>query len=445
MKSARIATVIAVVALLLPAAAGCSDSATSPEPAQTAGTYNIVDTGQSTCYDDAVAVSAPSAGAAFHGQDAQYDGRAPSYTLSQDGLTVTDEVTGLTWTQSADTDGDGVVTSDDKLTWAEWQAYAGDLNDAAYGGYTDWRLPTIKELYSLIVFTGVDPSGWNGGTEGLVPFIDTNTFDFAYGDESAGERIIDAQYWSNTQDVSTVFNGVAAVFGVNFADGRIKGYPRDMGMSGAMTQFALCVRGNTSYGVNDFVDNGDGTITDRATGLMWMQADNGVGVTWQDALAYAEGLEFAGHDDWRLPNAKELESIVDYSRSPATTSSPAIDPLFSCTQITDEAGAADYAFYWSGTTHVNMSAEPGGVAAYVAFGRGLGYMNGAWIDVHGAGCQRSDPKTGDPAAYPYGHGPQGDAIRITNFVRAVRDVSRSRRAGLETGNDSGLLRIVRRE
>ena len=43
------------------------------------------------------------------------------------------------------------------------------------------------------------------------------------------------------------------------------------------------------------------------------------------------------------------------------------------------------------------------------------------MDVHGAGCQRSDPKSGDPAAFPHGRGPQGDTIRIYNFVRCVRD------------------------
>jgi hypothetical protein len=48
-------------------------------------------------------------------------------------------------------------------------------------------------------------------------------------------------------------------------------------------------------------------------------------------------------------------------------------------------------------------------------------MNGTWIDVHGAGAQRSDPKAGDPANWPTGHGPQGDAIRIYNYVRLVRD------------------------
>lgn len=45
-----------------------------------------------------------------------------------------------------------------------------------------------------------------------------------------------------------------------------------------------------------------------------------------------------------------------------------------------------------------------------------------WIDVHGAGSQRSDPKSGDPSIYANGHGPQGDAIRIYNYVRLVRDL-----------------------
>ena len=47
-------------------------------------------------------------------------------------------------------------------------------------------------------------------------------------------------------------------------------------------------------------------------------------------------------------------------------------------------------------------------------------MNGAWVDVHGAGAQRSDPKSGDPSQFPTGQGPQGDAIRILNYVRLVR-------------------------
>jgi hypothetical protein len=60
-----------------------------------------------------------------------------------------------------------------------------------------------------------------------------------------------------------------------------------------------------------------------------------------------------------------------------------------------------------------------GNGAYVAFGRSLGDMDGQWRDVHGAGSQRSDPKSGNPANYPTGFGPQGDAIRINNYVRLV--------------------------
>ena len=48
------------------------------------------------------------------------------------------------------------------------------------------------------------------------------------------------------------------LFGVNFADGRIKGYGLAMPGGAAKTFFVHCVRGNTSYGINSFVDNGDG-------------------------------------------------------------------------------------------------------------------------------------------------------------------------------------------
>ena len=101
--------------------------------------------------------------------------------------------------------------------------------------------------------------------------------------------------------------------------------------------------------VGRFVDNGDGTVTDNCTGLMWQKdtADiNGDGtivfdqdgLKWQEALQYCEGLEFAGHDDWRLPNVRELQSIVDYGRF-----APSIHPIFRA-----ESGS-----YWSSTTLVS--------------------------------------------------------------------------------------------
>ncbi len=383
------------------------------------GAYPIVDTGQGSCYDTLIEITCPAEGSAFHGQDAQYSLYPPSYALSGDGLSVFDNVTGLIWQRSPDTDDDGDIDINDKLTWPEAQAYPATLNAQSYGGYDDWRLPTIKELYSLVDFRGMDPSACNTEADcpGLVPFIDTSYFDFAYGDTSAGERVIDSQWASSTLYVSTVDEEL--LFGVNFADGRIKGYGLII-QGSDKTFLVICVRSNTDYGINNFVDNGDGTITDRATDLMWMQDDSGAGMFWEDALGYAETLSFAGYDDWRMPNAKELQSILDYTRSPDTTSSAAIDPVYNVTSITNEEGVADYPYYWCSTTHARY-VDIGDAGAYLAFGRGLGYMNGQWRDVHGAGCQRSDPKTGDPNDYPFGHGPQGDAIRIYNYVRAVRD------------------------
>jgi hypothetical protein len=383
--------------------------------------YPVVDTGQTKCYDDHSEISCPAEGQAYYWQDGQIDGNQPSYILSDDGLTIRDNVTGLTWTQSPDLNGDGEIDVNDKLSFAEAQVYPDTLNAANFGGYSDWRLPTIKELYSLMSFAGTDPSG--PGSSTAVPFIDTDYFAFGYGDESAGERIIDAQFWSSNVYVGSVFGGQQATFGLNLADGRIKGYPS--GSGGPMTKlnYVYLVRGNTEYGVNDFADNGDGTVTDNATGLVWAQNDSGSGMNWEDALAWVQQMNdenYLGYSDWRLPNAKEMQSIVDYSRAPDATGSAAIDPVFGISQITNEAGQLDYPWFWTSTTHVKANGM-GDAGAYICFGRALGYMNDTWTDVHGAGAQRSDPKSGAPSDWPTGHGPQGDAIRIYNYVRLVRD------------------------
>jgi hypothetical protein len=401
-----------------------------PTPVRTAasaGSYPIVDTGQSTFWDSTGnEIQAPAAGAALYGQDAAFTGNAPSYTKNGNG-TVSDNVTGLMWTQTVDRNGDGTINTADKLTLAKAVESVGSVN---VGGYTDWRLPTIKELYSLINFNGVDPMLGDTDATGLTPFIDTRAFGFGYGDTSAGDRIIDAQIATSTLYVDKTFVALQTMFGVNFADGRIKGYPPSIGMTSLSAPgfYVLYVRGNQAYGVNDFADNGDGTISDAATALMWTQDDSGAGMDWEHALAWAQqknAENYLGHNDWRLPNVKELQSIVDYSRAPAATGTAAIDPLFRSTGLTNETGASDYGYYWSSTTHI-ATVQPGGSAtgaeaAYVCFGRCMGQMFGRWMDVHGAGAQRSDPKAGDASAYAVGRGPQGDAIRIDNLVRLVRD------------------------
>lgn len=389
--------------------------------------YTIPDTDQFLCYNSISEIPPPSEGEPFYGQDAQYNGVTPSYDNNSDG-TVTDLNTGLMWQQSVS----------EKMTWDEAMAGA---EACTIGGYTDWRAPTIKELYSLILFSGTDPSGPN--PVNLIPFIDTDYFEFEYGDTLSGDRLIDAQYWSSTQYMGLTMNGDSTTFGVNFADGRIKGYPNEPvgppGQQFYMTSFVRYVRGN-SYGENQFADNNDDTITDLSTGLMWQQSDDGTGRNWQEALDYSENLSQAGHDDWRLPNAHELQSLLDYTRSIQETGSPAINSIFDCTQITDEGGSANYGFYWTGTTHANANAtNTGSYAAYVAFGEALGWMmtpDSTYIlmDVHGAGAQRSDPKTGDPDQYPHGFGPQGDVIRIFNLVRCVRNADPTGIFETETNN-----------
>ena len=414
----------AVVSVL--AAMSCADPVAVPAgqtELQELGT-GVVDTGQIRCFDLHGEITCPSAGEAFFGQDAQYTGAAPSYTDHGDG-TVTDRRTGLMWTQSPDLTGNGTIDADDKLTYSQSLERAGSISA---GGYGDWRLPTIDELYSLMDFRGEDISGPPElAQSGRRPFLDTSVFAFGYGDTSAGERDIDAQFASSTLYTSTTMGGNTTMFGLNLADGRIKGYPAGatpMDPAGK-GYYVLFVRGGEGYGGNEPLDNGDGTVTDRATNLMWSREDSGVGMDWKDALAWvqeknAEG--WLGHSDWRLPNAKELQGLVDYTRSPDATASAAIDPVFSVTTIVNVAGQTDYPSFWTSSTHANTSDTPGGYAVYICFGRAMGTMNGQWMDVHGAGAQRSDPKVGDAADWPQGHGPQGDAIRIDNFVRLVRDV-----------------------
>lgn len=367
-------------------------------------TYPIVGTGQRSCYDNFNVIPTPLPGHAFYGQDAQHPGRAPVYRGNGDG-TVSDLVTGLTWVQARG----------EKVSWDD--AMAGAKN-CRVGGRDDWRAPTIKELYSLIQFTGECHA-----TAGSKPFLDTNYFGFAYGDPARGERMIDCQDWSATQYTGTTMNGNATVFGVNFADGRIKGYPKfDPRLRGPHKLFIRYVRGDPAYGQNDFHDNGDGTVSDRATGLMWSKADSGAGMNWPDALAWVQkknAEKFLGHDDWRLPNAKELQSLADYTRVPA------VAPVFQITKLSE----GEHPFFWSGTTHLDGPPDRiAGAAVYLSFGRALGWMQfppgrGEFRlrDVHGAGAQRSDPKVGDPKMFPHGRGPQGDVIRIYNFVRLVRD------------------------
>ena len=350
--------------------------------------YAQIATGQVTLYDnDGNVVSSLSSGDAIYGQDANYlSGTSMSYTDNGDG-TITDDNSGLMWQQ---------VPSSSDYSWDDAVSYCDNLE---FAGYDDWRMPTLKELFSISDFS----SGW--------PYLDTSYFTLA-----SGQVTKDEQYWADNYYVGvTVEGGSDAAFGVNHVTGHIKAYSANA--SGPVGgKYVRAVRGG-EYGTNDFVDNGDETISDSKTGLMWAQDDNGQTYDWENALAYAEGVELAGYTDWRLPNVKELQGIVDYSYSPSATDAsyvgPAINPMFSCTPIINEAGNDDFGYYWTGTSANFTSGEPYYYAWYVAFGMAV---NGEGEDFHGAGGVRFDTK--------YEGGPIGEGgERYYNYVRLVRDIN----------------------
>jgi len=418
--------------------------------------YPIVDTGQTACYDDRRAIACPGPGQPFFGQDAQHVGAPPSYRDLGDG-TIADRVTGLMWEKGFR-----------QLSWADAEAQA---RASRTGGHADWRVPTIKELYSLIDFsgsTGSAPPASTSPPADAKPYLDRRMFEFDYPRQG---RFIDAQYISRTVYTGITMGRDRSFFGVNFADGRIKAYPIDGG-PGRRGYYVRFVRGNPEYGRNDFHDPGDGTILDRATGLVWTKGDSGAllfrdrlgkmalkdgRLDWREALAFCAGLEFAQRRDWRLPNAKELHSLVDYQR-PLTLDPPvALDPAFAISLVRESDGSPNGPYHWTSTTHLD-GREMGSFAVYIAFGKAMGNLSqggmggmgppmgmmgpmvgrpppppppptgeqmgpgGALrlLDVHGAGAQRSSPKSGDESRLPLGAGPQGDVLRIYNFVRCVR-------------------------
>jgi hypothetical protein len=119
---------------------------------------------------------------------------------------------------------------------------------------------------------------------------------------------------------------------VDFSDGLVSNFYK------SYKGYVRCVNGDESQ--PSLSDNGDRTITDDETKLIWQQ-DEGGNMTWEAALAYCEELSLAGFSDWRLPNKNELQSIIDY-----TTTNPSSNSSFF---------SATPSQYWSSTTYAANS------------------------------------------------------------------------------------------
>lgn len=370
----------------------------------------LPDTGQDICYDTAgSAIDCPDETSEYFGQDASHQGAEMKYKDNGDG-TVTDLNTGLMWQKTPDFK---------RHKFDEAREYVDDLET---GGYTDWRLPTIKELYSLAHFNGeLVPDGKS------TPYIDTKYFDFKY------DRLLFAgQYWSSTVYIKGgvqnygKHGSLQGGFGFNFADGHIKSYETGYYFDGTRVSdsdgimipgcYVRAVRGVTTLYDMKYVDNDDGTVTDQSTQLMWAQDDSGERMDWLGALKYAKTSELAGYTDWRLPNNKELQSLVDYDKK----SFPAINTEYFKVSVNSFASTDDVYWFWTGTTQGDFKYT----ACYLAFGQAWSKKNSlakTYYDWHGAGAQRSDPKSGEPEDYELASEMASDFISTKNFVRLVRN------------------------
>lgn len=199
------------------------------------------------------------------------------------------------------------------------------------GGYDDWRLPNVRELQSIANYSRINPAL-----------------------DSEFRLPADQQYWSSTTDVRDPayawicnFNTGALLEASKTAQHQLRAVrdsERCLGSLPATDQTWCysdrnlpCDCGATTISGQDgsyrggcplagrFLNNADGTVTDSCTGLMWQtdtgntngdeQVTSADAVTWDNAVIWCSDLVFAGHSDWRLPDVRELMSIVDYGNA----------------------------------------------------------------------------------------------------------------------------------
>jgi hypothetical protein len=245
--------------------------------------------------------------------------RLPSqWTVNADD-TLTDQTTRLTWRRCAEgmIYAAGRCASFSTFNTYSWQQALAVPGQVGNGG---WRVPNVKELESLIDRSCANPAV--GGSR----FPDQPAVDF----------------WSSTPGWAVSFNDGAVLSGQSYSATKavrlVKGgaavntFTTGSGGAGNCTTQAP-----TDFKLIEWLENADGTLYDSGTGMTWDRCV--LGQTWSaiagactgtpEALTWAAGLQranvayFGGRNGWRVPNVKELESIVD-----RRCQSPALNPDF---------------------------------------------------------------------------------------------------------------------
>ena len=211
-----------------------------------------------------------------------FDGRFIAY----DNGTVKDTKTGLMW---AAKDGGKDIEE------AGLESY---FNNYRAGGYDDWRIPTIDELEEI----------YDEGTENKHGYHLTRLIDLS------GEWV-----WGlDGRNLANSFGFIEGSTAVAFFDGPGSGAWYQKKESGGRGARPLPVRATGKSQTEKqtaedgrFIAHGDGTVSDKKTGLMWAATDDGKGINKRDLGAYLANYRAGGYDDWRVPTVDELKTIYD--------------------------------------------------------------------------------------------------------------------------------------
>lgn len=241
------------------------------------------------------------------GEDNDYTINWPYFIKHNDG-TCTDTVTGLMWQ----------ILDGGEMTIENARTYCDTLQ---LGNYSDWRLPTPLEAYSILNHQNNNPA------------LDINIFT-----KTA------AEYWWTSVSQT---NDITKIWCIN-AGGGIGNHPKSETISAGGTKkfHVRAVRDKTRPLTlnNRFIDNGDGSISDLLTDLKWQKTSNASALSWEDALIYAERLVLGNDSNWRLPNIKELQSLHD-----ADKISPCVNSMLA-------SNAGNHKF-WSSTSLPNQTTK----------------------------------------------------------------------------------------
>lgn len=292
-----------------------------------AGVVNLPQTGQTDSYgpgDD----GAIQAGVAWPD---------PRMVDNGDG-TVTDNLTGLMWLK----DGYCVIDSgygDGSIQWPQAFDFVDKLNSNAFSnisGYTahynDWRVPNINEMESLLRADSAE-YGWLNNNH----FQNVMSGDYLSSTTAAGNA--GANTWFIYSYCGRVSQQAKTGAGIQYlllpvrGNSAKSGAPAQVWQTGQTMTYTAGDDGNLRAGVawapdTRFKDNGNGTVTDNLTGLMWTKSASSQGYNWPGALSNISSFNstnYLGHSDWRLPNRKEIRSLVDYSQ--ANPALPAGNPF----------------------------------------------------------------------------------------------------------------------